>query len=138
MSAVSAGSATPPEPLRQRLFSFLHQEIGAIGNHTLMSAKDLAERFTVTPVTISKHLHALEQDGYIRTKAAGPRGTIIALEALPRPGTDLAPRSRRRSAGGAAPVAIRRAGRAYFCPWCGSKIQKVWRFCNRCGERLPH
>lgn len=138
MSAVSSGSSTSQEPLRERLFSYLRGEIGGVGKHTLVSAKELAARFEVTPVTISKHLHALEDAGYLHTKAAGPRGTIIALEKEPRAGAGVSPRLRRRAAGAPGPAALRRVGNAYFCPWCGSKIQRTWRFCNRCGDRLPH
>jgi DNA-binding transcriptional regulator YhcF (GntR family) len=143
LSAVSSDSSTSQEPLRERLFSYLRGEIGGVGKHTLVSAKDLAARFEVTPVTISKHLHALEAAGYLHTKAAGPRGTIIALEKEPRAGAAVSPRLRRRTVTAAAtatagPATLRRVGNAYFCPWCGSKIQRAWRFCNRCGDRLPH
>jgi DNA-binding transcriptional ArsR family regulator len=137
LSAVSSGTPTSQEPLRERLFSYLRQEIGGVGKHTLVSAKELAARFSVTPVTISKHLHALEDAGYLHTKAAGPRGTIIALDKEPRPGAAIAPRGRRTLAT-AGPATLRRVGNAYFCPWCGSKIQKAWKYCNRCGDRLPH
>jgi len=118
------------EPLRTRLLAFLRERIGEVGKHIRMSTKDLAGQFGVTPVTISKHLHGLSADGYIHIKAAGPKGTIITLEAGPRRGPGRPPAAARGDG-------LRRVGNDYYCPWCGSKVQKAWRYCNRCGEHLP-
>jgi len=128
LSEAETRNSTPAEPLRERILAFLREQIGEIGKHTRLSTKELGVRFSVTPVTISKHLKALALEGYVHTKAAGPKGTIITLEAGPRraPG--------RARAAAAAPA---RVGNNYFCPWCRSKVQRAWHYCNRCGAPLP-
>ena len=123
--------------LRERILAYLKAQIGEVGKHAVISTKTIAEHFAVTPVTISKHLHTLVQEGHIRTKPAGPKGTIITLE--------VAPKKRGRPAAtpkdGAQQVQShpgRRAANGYFCVWCGTKVEKQWRYCNRCGHALPH
>jgi hypothetical protein len=134
LSETQPEAASTAQPLRQRLLDYLRDRIGEVGKHAMIRTKDIAAHFSVTPVTIAKHLHALAQEGYVRTKAAGPKGTIISIEAGPR---RTAGGGRGRTAHETKPIALRRVGNQYFCPWCGSKVQRVWRFCNRCGERLP-
>lgn len=119
------------DAVRPRLLAYVKERTGTVGKHTVVSTRALAAQFSVKPVTISKHLRALQQEGYLHTKPAGPRGTIIVLDAGPRrPGG-------RRAATPAAPLGLRPVGKTPFCPWCGSTVQKPWHFCNRCGGELP-
>ncbi len=124
--------------LRDRILTYLTEQIGEVGKHAIISTKSIAQRFGVTPVTIAKHLHALVEEGHIRTKPAGPKGTIISLEAAPKKrGRPAAATSKAMGPQGSARNA-RRAANGYFCVWCGTKVEKQWRYCNRCGHALPH
>lgn len=127
-----AGSSS----LRDRILAYLKEQIGEVGKHAIISTKSIAERFGVTPVTIAKHLHALVEEGHIRTKPAGPKGTIISLESPPK--KRGRPAAAPATGGPASARPLRRAPTGYFCVWCGSKVEKQWRYCNRCGHSLPH
>lgn len=131
-----------PEPqgsgsaLRERILAYLKEQIGEVGKHAIISSKSIAQRFAVTPVTVAKHLHVLVQEGHIRTKPAGPKGTIITLESAPkkrgRPATTSTLVGQKASGRD-----TRRTANGSFCVWCGSKVEKQWRYCNRCGHALP-
>ena len=118
------------DPLRARLLAYVKERTGSAGKHTVVSTRALGAQFSVKPVTISKHLRALQEEGYLHTKPAGPRGTIIVLDAGPR-------RSGGRRPATPATPGLRPVGKTPFCPWCGSTVQKPWHFCNRCGGELP-
>jgi predicted ArsR family transcriptional regulator len=136
-TTLEAPRTTQDESLRDRLLAYLKEQIGGEGKHAIMRTKNIAAHFSVTPVTISKYLRSLVESGHIRTKPAGPKGTIITLEAEPKR------RGRPRAVAaagdaGARTLARRTAPGGAYCPWCGTKVQKAWRYCNRCGHGLPH
>ncbi|MDI3298923.1 MAG: zinc-ribbon domain-containing protein [Bacillota bacterium] len=116
------------------------------GGKFSVPVQELAETLGVERSKLYYLLNKWREKGQIETRNRGRLGMEIG-----RPGSGVARAvTRGRGRGAAVRAATRgRRGRQatevaasasdgrLFCPWCGSQVAEEWRFCYRCGNRLP-
>ena len=122
---------------REKLGDWIADRVNEGNGHATISTRSLAEHFSVTPTTVASHLHALVDDGRFRTRPAGRQGLIVSLGGGRRGRRPAAAPG--RAATGRAAARTAASGRATpgsYCHWCGAKVQRGWRYCNRCGTPL--
>lgn len=125
---------------REEVLRALTEKIEAAGGRMVRSVKDLAEEIGVSTQRLYYLLKSFDQKGAIVTRSRGPKGLEISLPGMaPADGTPAKPAAP-RAARGRRPrkaEASREGGEKVFCPWCGERVERGWRFCVSCGERLP-
>ena len=101
-----------------RVEEFIRTRIGNRRRVSLTTAT-IADPLGVSRSVAYYHVRALVSTGRIESRQAGRHGMILSLEEPPKKPS--------------APD----AGRAGYCPWCGTRVQQAWKFCTGCGKALP-
>jgi DNA-binding transcriptional ArsR family regulator len=133
-AAAAVEPAAPTPPLRERVLAFIRERIGSAG-HAVINVREIAAHLGAKPEAVTYHVRNLARAGVLSTKRAGPKGTVFRLaegaqaRGRARPAA-AGPRTARRAAAG-------RVSTSAYCPWCGQKAGKGWRYCAACGEQLP-
>jgi len=120
-------------PSRERPGAILEQVLALVPNDaTGLTVRygALAERLDVAEDLVRGAVAALKRQGRVRAGSAGRQGVRLTHGSGPTQAAQ--PRAVRVSAARRA-----KAKPAGFCPWCGTKGQPDWRYCPRCGKKLP-
>ncbi len=116
---------------RQRIRDVIRAAVLAGHGETILTTQRIAAIVGASTATVAYHMRRMANGGDIATASAGRAGTRILLGGGTRkagPG----PMQGTRASGG-------RGAAAGFCPWCAHMISdRAWRFCQGCGEELPH
>jgi hypothetical protein len=124
---------------RDEVLRVLTEKIEAAGGRVVRSVKDLADEIGISTQRLYYLLKSFDQKGALVTRSRGPKGLEISLpgavvpDGAAQPEVSERPRSRRPRRA----EAPREGGERFFCPWCGERAERGWRFCVNCGERLP-
>lgn len=113
------------DAVRERILTHLN-ELQQGNTHVVTTTKAIAEKLDLPSTTVAYAVRKLVAAGMLSTKSLGPRGQRFVVErttARGRPG-------RRPGSGTAVKT-------GHFCPWCGQAVQPAWKYCTRCGQRLP-